>query len=287
MGGGESVLAVLLAAASSMGYGVADFVGGLATRRDTVLRVAALTAPVSLVTELLLLPLVSGRWTAAGLGWGALAGIASGAAFALLYQSLALGPMGVLSPVTAVVSAVLPAAVGIVQGDQLNAIGAVGIALAIVAVIAVSAGSKDDPGQRHRPSLAALGLAVAAGATIAAMLVCLAQSPHDSGLAPLITCRAVSLVILLAAAATRGQLGLPGQSAVGLAAGAGFFDAAANVAFLVAVRSGSLIVVAVITALYPGGTVLLARQVLGERFSRVQLAGLVTALTAVSILAVS
>ncbi|HEU5418940.1 MAG TPA: EamA family transporter [Streptosporangiaceae bacterium] len=282
------MLAVLLAAASSLGYGVADFVGGLATRRDTVLRVVAVTAPVSLIVELLLLPLVSGSWSAAALAWGALAGVASAAAFALLYQSLAMGPMGVLSPVTAVVSAVLPAAFGIAEGERLSAAGIIGIVLAIAAVIAVSAGSGDDEaGRGRRPSAAALGMAVAAGATIAAMLVCLAQSPHDSGLAPLISCRAVSLAVLLAAAALRGQLGLPGRSGLRLAAAAGLFDAVANVAFLVAVRSGSLVVVAVITALYPGGTVLLARRVLGERLSRVQLTGLLIAAVAVSILAVS
>jgi drug/metabolite transporter (DMT)-like permease len=199
-----------------------------------------------------------------------------------------MGPMGVLSPVTAVVSAVLPAAVGIVEGERLTVAGVVGIVLAIAAVIAVSAGTAEaEPGRSHRPSPAALGLAVAAGATIAAMLVCLAQSPHNSGLAPLVICRAVSMVVLLAAAVARGQLGVPGRSGAWLAAGAGFFDAVANVAFLVAVRSGSLVVVAVITALYPGGTVLLARKFLGERLSKVQLAGLATALAAVTILAVS
>jgi drug/metabolite transporter (DMT)-like permease len=311
------VLAVLLAAAASLGYGVADFVGGLATRQDSVWRVLVLTAPVSLVVELALLPLVSGRWSAAAVAWGAAAGLASAAAFALLYQSLALGPMGVLSPITAVVSAVLPAGVGIIEGERLDVAGIAGIVLAIAAVIAVSAGSGSadgasagtgsaDSGSANsggagtsnaehgqaasergpRPSAAALGLAVAAGATIAAMLICLAKSPHDSGLAPLISCRAVSAVVLLAVAGVRGQAGLPGPSGRWLAAGAGLFDALGNVAFLVAVRSGSLVVVAVITALYPGGTVLLARQFLGERLTRTQLTGLLAAAVAVTILAV-
>jgi drug/metabolite transporter (DMT)-like permease len=282
------VLAVLLAAASSLGYGVADFVGGLASRRDTMLRVLVVTAPVSLIVEVLLLPLVSGRWSAAALGWGALAGVTSAAGFALLYQSLAMGPMGVLSPVTAVVSAVVPAAVGLAEGERLNVIGVAGIGLAIVAVIAVRAGSGDSEAERHRrPTAAALGLAVVAGAAVGAMLVFLARSPHDSGLAPLISCRAVSMVVLLGAAALRRQLGLPGRSAVWLAAAAGLFDALGNVAFLIAVRSGSLVVVAVITALYPGGTVLLARRFLGERLTRTQLAGLAAAAVAVSVLAVS
>ena len=89
-------------------------------------------------------------------GLGALAGVTSAAAFALLYQSLAMGPMGVLSPVTAVVSAVVPAAAGLAEGERLSVIGA-GIGLAVVAVIAVSAGSGGSKAERHRrPSPAAL-----------------------------------------------------------------------------------------------------------------------------------
>jgi|SRR5450755_337666 drug/metabolite transporter (DMT)-like permease len=276
------MLAVLLAVASSLGYGVADFAGGLATRTAPVLRVLAVTAPVSLVADVALLPLLGGRWSAGALGWGAASGLASAAVFALLYQSLALGPMGVLSPVTAVVSAVLPAAVGIIEGERLGALGVAGIVLAIAAVIAVSAGT----GERgRRPGAVALLLAVAAGAAIAVQLVCLNQTPHDSGVVPLIVGRAVSAAVLLGAAGLR-RAGTPAvRPARRLAVGAGIFDAAANLAFLLAVRSGSLVVVAVITALYPAGTVLLARRFLGERLTRTQLAGLLTAAAAVTVLA--
>jgi drug/metabolite transporter (DMT)-like permease len=290
------VLAVILAVASSLGYGVADFLGGLATRRAPVLRVVAVTAPISLAVELALLPLLGGRWSAGVLSWGAAAGVASAAAFALLYQSLALGPMGVLSPITAVVSALVPAAAGVVRGERLDALGAGGFVLAIGAVVAVSAGS----GERgRRPSPVALLLAVTAGLAIGAQLICLSRSPADSGVAPLIACRVVSVAVLLPAARLRrrtapsgapGQPGLPerpGLPELRLAAGAGAFDAVANLAFLLAARSGSLIVVAVITALYPGGTVLLARRFLGERLAVAQVAGLLAAAAAVTILAVS
>jgi drug/metabolite transporter (DMT)-like permease len=279
-----AVLAVLLAVFSSLGYGVADFVGGLATRRAPVLRVVVLTVPASLVTQAALLPLLGARWSAGALLWGAASGLASAAAFGLLYQSLALGPMGVLSPVTAVVSAVLPAAVGLAQGERLDLAGVAGFVLAIAAVVAVSAG----PSAGSRPTPVALGLALAAGAAIGLMLTGLSQSPHDSGLAPLLTGRAVSaVVVLLAARLARPGGQPPGRQEQALAIAAGVFDALANVAFLLAVRHGSLVVVAVITALYPGGTVLLARQVLGERLTRIQLAGLVVAAAAVTLLALS
>jgi drug/metabolite transporter (DMT)-like permease len=279
---GVAVLAVLIAVASSLGYGIADFTGGLATRGAPVLRVVVITMPASLVVLGVLAPVLGGHWSAAALGWGALAGVASAAGFALLYQCLALGPMGVLSPITAVVSAVLPAAVGLTEGEPLTGPGMAGIALAIVAVIAVSAG----PAAR-RPSAAALGLAFAAGAAIAAMLVCLSKSPHDSGMFPLIACRVVSTAAAFAVlGCRRAALRGAGRPDVRLAAAAGAFDGLANVAFLVAVRSGSLVVVAVITALYPGATVLLARRVLGERLTGMQLAGLAVAAAAVTILAI-
>jgi drug/metabolite transporter (DMT)-like permease len=275
------VLAVLLALACSVSYGVADFLGGLASRAAPLLRVVGVAMLASLVIEAGLLPLVGGRWSAAALTWGSLAGLASAAGFALLFRSLAIGPMGVLSPVTAVVSAVLPAAFGFAEGERLGAIGVAGIVLAIIAVVAVSAGSEEGS---HRPSALGLALAIAAGSAIAAQLVFLSKTPHDSGVIPLVACRVVSVLVLLAAIAAR-RRSVAGRQGVRMALISGLFDAAANVAFLLAVRSGSLVVVAVITALYPGGTVLLARRFLGERLTGVQLAGLVTAAAAVTILA--
>jgi drug/metabolite transporter (DMT)-like permease len=294
------MLVICLAAASSLGYGVADFAGGLAARRAPVLRVTAVTLLVSLVFEVVLLPAVGGRWSPAALLWGAASGLASAAASALVYQSLALGPMSVLSPVTAVVSAALPVAAGLAAGERLTGAGAGGVALALAAVITVSTGS-GPAGRAARPSPAALLLAVAAGAGIAAQLICLSRSPPGSGIVPLIACRAVSVAILLPVAVLRGapdssaRLSPHGPSpdgrsaarSSGPAVAAGVFDAAANLAFLLAVRGGTLVVVAVITALYPAGTVLLARRVLHERLTRRQLAGLAAAAAAVVILALS
>ena len=338
------MLVICLAVASSLGYGVGDFAGGLAARRAPVLRVVTVTLLVSLAFEVVLWPAVGGRWSAAALLWGGAAGLASAAASALLYASLARGPMSVLSPVTAVVSAALPVAAGLAAGERLTALGAGGVALAVVAVIAVSTGTGTGEaattarpaatavaagpaaatvagpaatvagsaatvagpaasakaalaagpavpagGRGGRPSLAALLLAVAAGAGIAAQLICLSRSPQDSGIAPLIACRAVSVAVLLPVVALRrgpapSRLLLPRP---GPAVAAGIFDAAGNLAFLLAVRGGTLVVVAVITALYPAGTVLLARRILAERLTRWQLAGLAAAAAAVTILAVS
>jgi hypothetical protein len=78
-----------------------------------------IAAPASLVVELLLWPVLGASFSAGTLGWGAASGVASAAAFALLYRTLAIGPMNVLSPVTALVSAALPVGVGLSQGEHL------------------------------------------------------------------------------------------------------------------------------------------------------------------------
>ncbi|MFB4279605.1 MULTISPECIES: EamA family transporter [unclassified Nonomuraea] len=278
------MIALLLALGSSLAYGCADFLGGLGARKAHVLRTVMIAAPASLAIELLLWPVLGASFSAGALGWGAASGVASAAAFALLYRTLAIGPMNVLSPVTALVSAVLPVSAGLLQGEHLSAAGLVGLPLALVAVVLVSAGHGTGAA---RPSRAALLLAFGAGAAIALQLIFLHQAPSDSGVAPLIVGRAFSSALTLAAAGLmRRKLG-PERPAYAMSAAAGALDSVANLLFLLASRGGDLAVVAVIVALYPAGTVLLARGVLAERVGRAQLVGLGTAAVAVSLLALT
>ncbi|MFD9658584.1 EamA family transporter [Streptomyces mirabilis] len=278
------MIALLLALGSSLAYGCADFLGGLGARKAHVLRTVIIAAPASLAVELLLWPFLGASFSAGALGWGAASGIASAAAFALLYRTLAIGPMNVLSPVTALVSAGLPVGVGLLQGEHLGAAGLVGLPLALVAVILVSAGHGAGSA---RPSRSALLSAFGAGGAIALQLVFLHQAPSDSGVAPLIIGRAVSSAVILAAAGLMYRRLGSERPAYAMSTAAGVLDSMANLLFLLAARSGDLTVVAVITALYPAGTVLLARSVLAERISRGQLVGLGTAAVAVSLLALA
>ncbi|GAA0465480.1 DMT family transporter [Streptomyces olivaceiscleroticus] len=278
------MIALLLALGSSLAYGCADFLGGLGARKAHVLRTVLIAAPSSLAVELLLWPVLGASFSTGALLWGAASGVASASAFVLLYRTLAIGPMNVLSPVTALVSAALPVAVGLLQGEHLAAAGLIGLPLALVAVVLVSAGHAAGG---IRPSRTALLLAFGAGAAIALQLVFLHQAPADSGVAPLIIGRAVSSAVTLAAAGVLYRRLGSERPAYAMSAAAGVLDSVANLLFLLAARNGDLAVVAVITALYPAGTVLLARGVLAERIHRGQLVGLGTAAVAVSLLALT
>jgi drug/metabolite transporter (DMT)-like permease len=276
------MVAILLALASSLGYGGADFAGGLAARDAHVFRVVAAAAPAGLLVNLLLFPVIGADWSASAVAWGAGSGLASAAAFTLLYQTLALGPMSILSPLTAVISAVIPVGVGLLEGERFGTPAVAGLLIAVLAIVLVGGGPSAESSQPRR---LALVLAIGAGAAIAAQLICLHQAPAGSGLAPLLAGSVVSSSVLLGAVVTlRRRVGTtPPRWA--LAVGSGALSALANLAFLLAVRSGDLSIVAVITALSPGATVVLAWVVLGERLRSVQVAGLAAAGLAVCLLA--
>ena len=278
------MLALLLALGSSIAYGCADFAGGLAARGAHVLRVVAIAAPASLVLTVALLPVLGGDFSDAAVGWGAASGVASAAGFALLYATLAVGPMSVLSPITALTSGALPVVAGLAAGERLETLGLIGVPLAAAAVVLISAAP--DAG-RGRPAAGPLVLALAAGTAIAVQLICLDRAPDDSGVAPLVVGRVVSsALLLLAVAALRGRLGAR-RPDLRLSVLAGVLDGLANFAFLLAVREGELALVGVVTALYPASTLVLARVVLHERLSPPQAAGLGVAAAAVVLLALA
>lgn len=129
---------------AAVGYGVSDFVGGVASRRVAALRVVIVSYPLSLLLVLALAPFVGGEVSGDALLWGAASGVGSGLAVWWFYLALASGPMSVVSPLTAVLVAGLPAIVGIALGERPGAVAYLGIVVALVAVVLVSRESPDE-----------------------------------------------------------------------------------------------------------------------------------------------
>jgi drug/metabolite transporter (DMT)-like permease len=283
--------AVALGLLSALVYGSADFVGGVAARRIGALRVTAVGAVSGLALLLLCVPLVGGAWTPAALGWGALSGVIGSVAVFLLYACLAIGPMSILSPLTAVVSAIVPLTWGLIGGDRFAPIGYIALGVALIAVVLV--GFVPERGA-VRPSGRALLMAVGAGVFIGAFLILLDQTPADSGVVPLVANRAVNgaiiwTVVALVVLGGRRAGGVAGDRftgrGTGLAAASGVLDASANVLILIGLRAGDLSTMSVLVALYPAGTILLAAIVLKERIAPVQWVGLALAVGAAGMLA--
>lgn len=269
-------------------FGAADFLGGLSSRRSHPVLVTAVVALTGLVVLVGLVPFVPGRWSSEAVFWGGLSGVAGCLAIALLYACLAIGPMSILSPLTAVISALVPLGFGLARGEQLGTFGFVGLGLALVAVVLV--GFVPEKGA-VRPTLPGVLMAVGSGAMIGAFLVLIDLAPDDSGLVPLLMNRGVNGLIMLVVIGflllrLRGTGRTLGTGGVRLAMLGGLVDAVANSLLLLGVRIGDLSVIGVLTALYPAGTILLAGTVLKERIAPVQWAGLALALVATALLAV-
>jgi drug/metabolite transporter (DMT)-like permease len=273
-------VAVVLALASAVVYGAADFLGGLASRKTSVFGVVALSQLVGLAALLALLPWLGGPVGADDLAWGAAAGLAGAAGLVLFFRTLARGVMSVIAPVTAVTAAAVPVLVGLLGGDRIGPWAAAGIVLALAAVVLVSAEGGLSALRTARP--ATLAPALAAGSAFGLFFVLLDRTSGDSGLTPLVTARlaSVGLVVVLALAArqsvrvTRPALPLVAVSGVG--------DMTANALFLLATQAdGQLAITGVLASLYPVSTVVLAQLLLRERLVGAQVAGLGTAVAAV------
>jgi drug/metabolite transporter (DMT)-like permease len=271
---------VLLALSSALVYGASDFCGGMASRRAPALAVVAVSQVAGLLALLALLPWLAGDLTTAALGWGAGAGIAGTTAMVLFYRALAVGVMSVVAPVTAAAGAAVPVLFGLASGERVGTAAAVGIGLALVAVVLVSAEGGLRSLRTARPG--AFVPALAAGAGFGVFFVLLDRAPADAGLTPLVGSRVVSLALIVLVALAAGRSLRVPRAALPVVVLAGLGDMAANALFLLATQQeGPLAVTAVLASLYPVSTVLLAQVLLHERLAGTQLAGVGAAAAAV------
>jgi drug/metabolite transporter (DMT)-like permease len=281
------VSALVLSLIAALSYGVSDFVGGLAARRTTVLRVLMLSYPVGLAGLAVIAPLVGGTFSVRAVVFGGLAGLVSGLAIIWFYAALATGPMSVVSPLTSLLVAGVPLGVGIAWGERPGPMALVGAGIAVIAVVLVSRQENTpvDEGSPVRFTPKVAWLTAGAGIAFAIYFVLLDQVGSDTGLWPLVMSRASSSVLVLVAGLVAGERRPPAGNPLRLALAAAALDIVANAAFLYALRAGMLAIVSVLTSLYPAGTVLLARLVLKEHTGRLQRFGLVLAAVAVVLIA--
>ena len=280
-------MTVILALGCAVMYGLSDFVGGLLSRRASVWPVAVVAQIASTVlttTAALLLP---GEASAAHWAWGALAGIGAGAGTAFLYRGLATGRMGVVAPLSAVGSALLPVAVGLVTGERPALWTWIGIACAFPAIwlVSTAADTIDVGGGRHQVGEGVVD-GLLAGLGFGLLFAALGQVPDRAGLGPLALTQATSIVVVIGLATVLGQAWVPGDRFVWRATMVGALGATATVLFLFATQSGLLTVASVLSSLYPAFTVLLAATVLREHIHRAQAVGLALAAAAVTLVAI-
>ena len=275
-----TLLPALLALVSAVLWGISDFGGGLLGRRGPIFGVLLATqgvgfgiASVGLVIRSE--PMLEGPDLGLSLLAGGLAAIGVGS----LYRGLAVGRMGVVAPVTAVLTATTPAIIGIAWQGFPGPIVFVGFAVAILAVVIVSVVPDHSAG---RP--AGLGYALVGGLTLGLLGVVLSRIGIEHAFAPLALMRGLELVLFVAVVVI---LRLPWrmpQSTLPLVVLVGLVDVIGNLAFLTAARTGDLSIAAVLSSLYPIITVILAAALLRERITRSHAAGVALAFVAIALI---
>ncbi|ORB23089.1 EamA family transporter [Mycolicibacterium monacense DSM 44395] len=276
---------MLFALASAAGYGVSDFVGGIASRRVAALRVVLISYPIAMVLLAVLAVVVGGEISQGALMWGALCGVSQGFGVWWFYAALGSGPISVVSPLTAVLVAGLPVAVGLALGERPGLLAAVGIPVALVAVVLVSREATDEDVRTHRFTKRVAWLTVGSGIAFGLNFVLIDQAPPAAGLWPLVFARVAATALVVLIAAISGEMKAPTGVPLKLAVLAGVLDTGANVAMLLALQASLLSLSGVLMSLYPAATVLLAIVVLRERVTRWQGLGMALALGAVAMIA--
>jgi drug/metabolite transporter (DMT)-like permease len=279
-----SILLGLLAAAT---YGSSDFLAGLASRRLPPIVVTAGAQTLCLFVGLIAVVFYPGDGMSDKiLLWGAASGLGSAGGTFALYRGLGGGEMSVVATLSGLLTAVIPVIVGLATGDSLTAVAAIGIVAAIPAIGLVSwSGSDGSAGG----SGAIWG--ILAGLGFGLLFVGYDRAGSDSGAWSLVVAEGVATLLTIGPALLAVRRGVreggpvedgaaADRASLVLLLAAGLLAGAANLSFIIANHHGELAVVAVLTALYPGFTVILARIVLGERWSSAQKVGLVTALVA-------
>ena len=272
-------------------WGTSDFLGGLGARRANAflftsvvhLSGMVLAAAVALAAGL---PFPPGS----GVLWALAAGAVGGSALACFYRALASGKMGLVAPVSAVISAAIPTAVGALREGFPGWRHVAGFILAGIGVwlisrteTATSEGhDKDDAGAR-RPE--GLGLAVLAGCGFAGFYLCIHQAGNGSAVWLSACSRLASLVVTVAIVVFGGFIRAVPLPVARIAIVAGALDITGSVAFVRASQLGRLDSAVVLSSLYPAVTVLLARFFLHEHFSRTRTLGMMAALAAVPMIA--
>ncbi|WP_234820661.1 EamA family transporter [Mycolicibacterium goodii] len=275
---------------------MSDFVGGLASRRVAALRVVLVSYPIAMVLLAVIAAMVGGDVSQGAVLWGVLCGVSQAFGVWWFYAALGSGPISVVSPLTAILVAGLPVGVGLALGERPGVIAAIGVVVALVAVVLVSREAPDEPLARratdtdedvkeHRFTATVAWLTVGSGLAFGLNFVLIDQAPVEAKLWPLVFARASATVLVVAIAAMSRSLRPPSGTPLKLAVLAAFLDVGANIAMLLALQASLLSLAGVLMSLYPAATVLLAIIVLRERVSRWQAVGMGLALAAVAMIA--
>lgn len=276
------MIAVALALAASLSWGIADFGGGIGARRVQIVWVLVVSQAAGLaLVGLLALATLPQPPSGRELAWGVFGGAMGAVGLGSFYRALAVGTMGIVGPISAT-GAIVPLAYGLARGEHPSVLQGVGIVAAVGGVVAASL--EPLPEGTGRKLATGVGLALLAALGFGSSILGLNRVSQAGVVWGTLTLRltVVPLVclaaLLLRPSTARLRASLP------ILVAAGLFDTGANLLYGASARHGLISVVSVLGSLYPVVLVVLARFVLAERIARPQLAGVALALAGVALI---
>ena len=265
--------------AAVVAWGTSDFTGGYAARRANAFLITAIAHISGLFLMAgVALAIHSPFPSRTAVAWALVAGLSGGGALAIFYRALAMGRMGLTAPVAALLGAAIPTVFGMFREGLPQAAQVTGFVLAAAGIWLISRTEDDSPPE-------GIGIAALAGIGFAGFYLCIKQAGDGSAYWLAATSKISSFtltgMIVLLGRGTR-EIDLRG-SALGVLAGC--LDIIGSVLFIRASQTGRLDAAVVLSSLYPAITVLLARLILKEHFTRWKALGMFAALLAVPMIA--
>ncbi len=291
------MLAIVLALASAVAYGVSDYTAGLASRDTSIIRVTLLSAAASALVVAAALPFAAAHPPgAASLAWGALAGLGEEVGALALYYGFRHAAFSVAGPLSAVGAAGFAVLAGLLVGERPSALALTGIILALPAIVGVSASAAADQGEAEggqgegeggqaRGRFTGVAAGLVAGGCFSLLFIGLNRAGSHSGLWPVASATGAELALAVVVAAATRNLRWPAAHQGWLAVFTGVTGVGGAIAYFFATHDGFLAVTAVLTSLYPAVTIVLARVMLGEKLTALRLAGLGLAAACVALIA--
>lgn len=272
---------VLLGGITSVLYGVADFLGGEASRKVSAATVVVWSGMFSFPLLLVVVLFTGGDAAGADYLIGLAAGVSGAIGLVMLFTGLARGRAATVAPISAALGAVVPVVVAVVAGDRPSLLAWVGVAVAVPAIV-LSAWTDDGEGKTR----SGLTYGATAGLGFGGFAAIIGLTGENSGIHPLVTARA-GLVLVLVVLAGFGVWKLQGfaNTPRGLILANSVTDVSANITLIYALRAGSFALAAVAASFYPAATVILAKLVNGESLRARQMVGIVMTLVALGLIA--
>ncbi|HZS31141.1 MAG TPA: EamA family transporter [Gaiellaceae bacterium] len=276
------MIAVALALAASLSWGIADFGGGIGARRIQIVWVLVVSQVAGLVlVGTLALATQPHVPTGRELAWGCFGGAMGALGLGAFYRALAIGTMGIVGPISAT-GAVVPVVYGLARGEHPSFLQALGIVLAVGGVIAASL--EPLPEGAGRKITTGAGLALLAALGFGSSLLGLNRVSQAGVVWGTLSLRLTVVPIVLVAALLVRPSTERLRPILPLLVATGLFDTGANLLYGASARRGLISVVSVLGSLYPVVLVALARFVLKERIAPPQLAGVAVALAGVALI---